>query len=194
LAKAYIPARSPNDSISCPIWHNLVVCGRYRLYRRKQVVEEYFDCGSDEPDWTPRYNTAPTQPLPVIRQNPKEPVRELTLMRWGLIPSWAKDSTGAASMINARAETAATKPALRDALKSRRCLIPADGFYEWRVSSRLDSGLSRSCCLGCSSRLASRGRTILRALFFWIPTVVVSALGFAFVAMCTYLFVLSRHQ
>ena len=67
----------------------------------------------------------------VIRQNPKEPVRKLSLMTWGLIPSWAKDSSVAASMINARSETAATKPAFRDALKSRRCLIPADGFYEW---------------------------------------------------------------
>jgi putative SOS response-associated peptidase YedK len=107
------------------------MCGRYRLSRRKQLVEEYFDCGSEEPDCTPRYNIAPTQPVPVIRQDPKEPVRELALMRWGLIPSWAKDSCVAASMINARAETASTKPAFRDALKSRRCLIPADGFYEW---------------------------------------------------------------
>jgi len=107
------------------------VCGRYRLSRRKQIVEEYFDTTSGEEDWIPRYNIAPTQPVPVIRQNPKEPVRELSLMRWGLIPSWAKDSSVAASMINARSETAATKPAFRDALKSRRCLIPADGFYEW---------------------------------------------------------------
>jgi putative SOS response-associated peptidase YedK len=108
------------------------VCGRYRLSRRKQFVEEYFDCVSDEPDWTPRYNIAPTQTIPVIRQNPKEPIRELSLMRWGLIPSWSKDSSAAASMINARAETASTKPAFRDALKSRRCLIPADAFYEWK--------------------------------------------------------------
>jgi len=107
------------------------MCGRYRLSRRKQIVEEHFDCGSDEPDWAPRYNIAPTQSVPVIRQNTKEPVRKLSLMRWGLIPSWAKDPSVAASMINARAETAATKPAFRDALKSRRCLIPADGFYEW---------------------------------------------------------------
>jgi putative SOS response-associated peptidase YedK len=107
------------------------VCGRYRLSRRKQVVEEYFECVSAEPDWNPRYNIAPTQPVPVIRQNPKEPVRGLSLMRWGLIPSWAKDSSAAARMINARSETAATKPAFRDALKFRRCLIPADGFYEW---------------------------------------------------------------
>jgi putative SOS response-associated peptidase YedK len=68
----------------------------------------------------------------VIRQHPKEPVRELSLMRWGLIPSWAKDPSGSASMINARAETAGTKPAFGDALKSRRCLIPVDGFYEWK--------------------------------------------------------------
>jgi putative SOS response-associated peptidase YedK len=106
------------------------MCGRSRLSPRKQIVEEYFGSVSDEPDWTPRYNIAPTQPVPVIRQNPKEPVRELLLMRWGLIPSWAKDSSVSASMINARSETAATKPAFRDALKSRRCLIPADGFYE----------------------------------------------------------------
>jgi putative SOS response-associated peptidase YedK len=68
----------------------------------------------------------------VIRQNPKEPVRQISLMKWGLIPSWAKDSSAAAKMINARSETAATKPAFRDPLKFRRCLIPADGFYEWQ--------------------------------------------------------------
>jgi putative SOS response-associated peptidase YedK len=108
------------------------MCGRYRLSRRKQIVEEYFDtAASDAEDWTPRYNVAPTQPVPVIRQHPKEPVRKLSLMRWGIIPAWSKDSSGAAKMINARSETAATKPAFRDALKSRRCLIPADGFYEW---------------------------------------------------------------
>src|ERR1700721_700093 len=111
--------------------YNFLVCGRYRLSRRKQIVEEHFDTISGEPDWAPRYNIAPTQPVPVIRQNPKEPRRELSLMRWGLIPSWSKDMSGAAQMINARSETAATKPAFRDALKSRRCLIPADGFYEW---------------------------------------------------------------
>jgi putative SOS response-associated peptidase YedK len=68
----------------------------------------------------------------VIRQNPKQPIRELSLMRWGLIPSWAKDTSGAARMINARSETAHTLPAFRDPLKYRRCLIPADAFYEWK--------------------------------------------------------------
>lgn len=108
------------------------MCGRYRLSRRKQLVEEYFGSACDEPDWEPRYNIAPTQTVPVIRQNPTKPVRELSMMRWGLIPSWAKDSSGAASMINARSETASTKPAFSEALKHRRCLIPADGFYEWK--------------------------------------------------------------
>ena len=105
--------------------------GRYRLSRRKQIIEEHFDCLSGDEDWTPRYNVAPTQPVPVIRQNPREPARQLSQLRWGLIPSWAKDPSVAAQMINARSETAATKPVFRDALKSRRCLIPADGFYEW---------------------------------------------------------------
>jgi putative SOS response-associated peptidase YedK len=86
------------------------MCGRYRLSRRKQLVEEYFDCRSDEPDWNPRFNVAPTQIVPIIRQNPKEPIRELSLMRCGLIPSWAKESSVAAGMINARAETAAPSP------------------------------------------------------------------------------------
>ena len=107
------------------------MCGRYKLSRRKQIVDEYFNSPPDEQDWNPRYNIAPTQPVPVIRQHPKEPVRTLSLMKWGLIPSWAKDPSAAARMINARSETASTLPAFRDALKFRRCLIPADGFYEW---------------------------------------------------------------
>jgi putative SOS response-associated peptidase YedK len=74
--------------------------------------------------------------VPVIQQNPKEPIRELFLLRWGLIPWWAKDSSGAAQMINARSETAGTKPAFREALKSRRFLIPADGFYEWKRTGK----------------------------------------------------------
>ena len=103
------------------------MCGRYRLSRRKQLVEEYFDSAPWDDDWNPRYNIAPTQSVPVIRQEPKEPVRQVSLMKWGLIPSWAKDASGAAHMINARSDTSATKPAFRDSLKSRRCLIPALG-------------------------------------------------------------------
>ena len=107
------------------------MCGRYRLSRRKQIVEEYFDAHGDE-DWGPRYNIAPTQPVPVIRQHPHEPRRVFSVMRWGLIPNWAKDMSGSAGMINARSETATMKPAFRDPMRFRRCLVPADGFYEWR--------------------------------------------------------------
>ena len=108
------------------------MCGRYRLSRRKQVIEEQFDTEPWDYDWEPRFNIAPTQPVPVIRQHPKEPVRQISLMKWGLIPHRAKDPSVAAGTINAKSETAATKPAFRDPLKLRRCLIPADGFYEWK--------------------------------------------------------------
>ena len=101
------------------------------------MVEEYFDgVSADVDDWDPRYNIAPTQAVPVIRQNAKEPRRELSLVRWGLVPSWSKDISGAARMINARAETADKLPAFRDALRFRRCLVPADGFYEWKKSGK----------------------------------------------------------
>ncbi len=112
------------------------MCGRYRLSRRKQILEERFDTLPADEDWDPRYNVAPTQSVPVIRQHPKEPVRRLSLLRWGLIPSWSKDMSGAARMINARSETATTTPAFRDAFTHRRCLIPADGFYEWQRSGK----------------------------------------------------------
>jgi len=102
------------------------------LSRRKEILEEHFAAVSDDVDWSPRYNIAPTQSVPVIRQNPIAANRQMSLIRWGLIPSWAKDSSKAAAMINARCETAAIKPAFSDALKFRRCLIPADGFYEWQ--------------------------------------------------------------
>jgi putative SOS response-associated peptidase YedK len=113
------------------------MCGRYRLSRRKQIIAEHFHAGSGEEDWQPRYNIAPAQPVPIIRQNTKEPRREFSLVRWGLIPSWANDASGAARMINARSETVATTPAFRDALKFRRCLLPADGFYEWKKAGKI---------------------------------------------------------
>ena len=108
------------------------MCGRYRLSRRKELIEEYFGTPSWDDDWSPRFNIAPTQPVPVIRQHPNKPVRELSLIKWGLIPYWAKDPSIATGTINAKSETAAAKPAFRDPLRLRRCLIPADGFYEWK--------------------------------------------------------------
>jgi putative SOS response-associated peptidase YedK len=98
------------------------MCGRYRLSRRKQILAEHFQADPFDEDWTPRYNVAPTQTVPIIRQHPKEPRRDLSLVRWGLIPSWAKDASGSAGMINARSESAAIKATFRDALKSR--LVP----------------------------------------------------------------------
>src|ERR1017187_9351859 len=81
-------------------------CRRFSGQLSGTKFKEYFDCVSDEPDCAPRFNIAPTQPILVIRQHPKEPVRKLSLMRWGLIPSWAGDSSAAARIINARSETA----------------------------------------------------------------------------------------
>ena len=99
------------------------MCGRYRLSRRKQVVEKHFDCASDERDWSPRYNVALTQPIPVIRQSPKEPVRELSLMRWGLIPSWAKGPSISAQMINARSRMVLSERTHRNAAQPRAAFL-----------------------------------------------------------------------
>ena len=108
------------------------MCGRYRLSRHKQLLAEYFDTDFDSLDWQPHYNIAPTQPVPVLTQPSKSSLLKASLMRWGLVPSWAPDRSSAARMINARAETVASKPAFRESLQKRRCLIPADAFYEWR--------------------------------------------------------------
>jgi putative SOS response-associated peptidase YedK len=85
----------------------------------------------EDPSWTPRWNIAPTQQVAIIRQHPTQPRRIFSRARWGLIPYWAKDSSIGSKTINAMSETAAQKPAFRDALRFRRCLVPADGFYEW---------------------------------------------------------------
>ncbi len=84
------------------ICHNCSMCGRYRLSRRKQLVAEYFDAVPGEDEWNPRYNIAPTRPVPIIRQHPKEPRRELSLVGWGLIPSWAKDQKISSHLVAVR--------------------------------------------------------------------------------------------
>jgi putative SOS response-associated peptidase YedK len=108
------------------------MCGRYRLTAKERYLRDHFglDVGVK---WLPRWNIAPTQMIPTIRQHPKEPTRIFSLMRWGLIPCWAKDPSIGLKAINAMSETAALKPVFRDAFKYRRCLIPADGFYEWKA-------------------------------------------------------------
>jgi putative SOS response-associated peptidase YedK len=107
------------------------MCGRFRLSRHGKEVTEDFEV-EEEVEWSPRYNIAPSDPVLTIRQDPSKPVRHLVLMRWGLIPFWAKDASIGFKTINGMSETAATKPAFREAMKTRRCLIPSDGFYEWK--------------------------------------------------------------
>lgn len=107
------------------------MCGRYRLSRRKELIEEYFET-ANEVDWEPRYNIAPSQSVPIIRQDRAKPERRLALARWGLIPYWAKDANLGNRLINARSETVTGKTAFSEAFQRRRCLVAADGFYEWQ--------------------------------------------------------------
>jgi putative SOS response-associated peptidase YedK len=106
------------------------MCGRFTLSANKQRLKDTFPLW-EFPDLTARYNIAPTQPVLAIRQEEDAQPKAVQL-RWGLIPSWAKDMKLSASLINARADSVATKPSFRNAFQRRRCLILADGFYEWR--------------------------------------------------------------
>ena len=117
------------------LWISLM-CGRYRLSRRKQAIEQYFET-ANEAEWEPRYNIAPSQMVGVIRQDAAKPERYFSLVRWGLIPYWSQDASTGHKMINARSETVADKPAFGEPFRRRRCLIPADGFYEWQRSKRI---------------------------------------------------------
>jgi putative SOS response-associated peptidase YedK len=107
------------------------MCGRFRLSRHGKEVAEEFAIEEDV-EWTPRYNIAPSDQIPTVLQDPSKPVRHLALMRWGLIPFWAKDPAIGFKTINGMSETAASKPAFREAMRTRRCLIPSDGFFEWK--------------------------------------------------------------
>lgn len=106
------------------------MCGRYSLATGTDVLKGLFDVPGEVPDLAPRWNVAPTQPVAVVVVTNEGP-RTIRTMRWGLVPSWAKDASIGNRMINARAETLAEKPSFRDALRRRRCLVVADGFYEW---------------------------------------------------------------
>jgi len=106
------------------------MCGRYTIHTPLQVIADLFEVETG-PALIPRYNVAPTQDVPVVRLD-NEHRRELIMMRWGLVPYWAKDSKIGNMLINARAETVAEKPAYRDPFKRRRCLVVADGFFEWK--------------------------------------------------------------
>lgn len=108
------------------------MCGRYTLRVTPAELAEIFQVFRETESWQPRYNIAPTQVVACVRREPADSGRHLAMLRWGLIPSWAKDAKLGASLINARGETVATKPAFRSAFRKRRCLIPADGYFEWQ--------------------------------------------------------------
>jgi putative SOS response-associated peptidase YedK len=105
------------------------MCGRFTLTLDPVMLRQAFDLGEMPPEWIPRYNIAPSQPVAVVAD---AQTRNVDFIRWGLVPSWAKDISIGNRLINARAETLAEKPSFRSALARRRCLILADGFFEWK--------------------------------------------------------------
>ncbi len=111
------------------------MCGRFSQGTPADILAQLFQL-ADIPSWTPRYNIAPTQLVPTVVVTSEHPSRQFRAWRWGLIPSWAKDPSIGSRMINAQAETASTKPAFRAAFRRRRCLMLADGFYEWQQLGR----------------------------------------------------------
>lgn len=111
------------------------MCGRYNLVAPGEEVARRFQLAV-VPELAPRYNVAPTQPAPVVRRTRDGAGRELATLRWGLVPFWADDPSIGSRLINARAESAATKPAFRDSFVARRCLVPATGFFEWTKRGR----------------------------------------------------------
>jgi putative SOS response-associated peptidase YedK len=110
------------------------MCGRARLSSDVSEIKIAFSIPPERPapNFAPSWNVAPTDPLPIVRYDAKEGQRSLDIMRWGLIPHWAKDIKIGYSTINARAEEVETKPAFREAFRQRRCLVPLDSFYEWK--------------------------------------------------------------
>ena len=105
------------------------MCGRFTQRFTWQEIRDFMDLGSPPCNLAPRYNLAPGQDAAIVRADEDE--RSLTMLRWGLVPAWSRDARIGYKLINARSETAGSKPSFRAAYRSRRCLIPADGFYEW---------------------------------------------------------------
>jgi putative SOS response-associated peptidase YedK len=111
------------------------MCGRFTIRAAPSIIAEQFALYS-LPSFPIRFNVAPSQPVPVVRAE-SDGTRNLSLLHWGLIPHWAADASVGNRMINARSETAADKPAFRTAMRERRCLIVADGFYEWPMAEKI---------------------------------------------------------
>jgi putative SOS response-associated peptidase YedK len=109
------------------------MCGRFVITSPPAALRQVFGY-VDQPNFPPRHNVSPTQPIPVVMV--ENGLRRFRLMRWGLLPAWIRDPRGFTLLINARSETVRQKPAFKNAIKRRRCLIPADGYYEWRASER----------------------------------------------------------
>jgi putative SOS response-associated peptidase YedK len=116
------------------------MCGRYLITTAPEAFRRLFDY-DDLPNFPPRYNVAPTQPIPIVRV--MEGKRRFALVRWGLLPPWVKDPRTFSLLINARSESVNEKPAFRNAMRRRRCLVPADGFYDWKV----ERGRNRPYCV-----------------------------------------------
>ncbi len=116
------------------------MCGRFTLRTPSKAVAELFDLSAEDVERAAReparYNIAPSQTIAVVRHGEGAGHQQLAFMRWGLVPRWADDASVGNRMINARSETASTRPAFREAFRRRRCLVPADGFFEWRRQDR----------------------------------------------------------
>lgn len=109
------------------------MCGRYTLHSSPERIARHFEVDPGSiPELEPRYNVAPAQQVPAVGPSSRGEGRGVAQFRWGLVPHWARDPSDLPSLINARSETAHEKPAFRDAFARRRCVVPADGFYEWR--------------------------------------------------------------
>ncbi|WP_433297660.1 SOS response-associated peptidase [Actinoplanes sp. CA-030573] len=112
------------------------MCGRYATTRSEADLSDLFDAVDVTEGLGPSWNVAPTDPVPLVRVSESHGARVLDTARWGLVPPWAKDLRGGARMINARAETVATSPAFKASFARRRCLVPADGWFEWVRSGK----------------------------------------------------------
>jgi putative SOS response-associated peptidase YedK len=119
------------------------MCGRYASFLPAEAIAGLFRVTGPLPNAPPSWNVAPTQDAPVIRRHPDSGERRLDLLRWGLVPHFTKDLKAARRPINARAETLATSGMFRGALAARRCLVPADAFYEWRVPDKQPFAIAR---------------------------------------------------
>lgn len=111
------------------------MCGRFTLTTSGEIIAEHFDL-AEPPEINPRYNIAPTQEIATIWNDSEQQTRQFKGMKWGLIPFWSKDVTIGSKLINARLETVTEKPAFRKAIRHQRCLILADGFYEWKTEGK----------------------------------------------------------